>query len=89
MTQTFTTTITLPDETEVEVAATYRHIKGYPVSWDEPGESDSVEIDSVVPDVPDACYSDLVDAAYQDHANYLADAAEWKADVRRDDYADR
>lgn len=86
MTQSFTTTLTLPDETEVEVAVTYRHIKGYPASWVEPDEPDSVEIDSVVPDVPESCYADLIEQAFEDHASYLADAAEWKADMRRDDY---
>lgn len=92
MTHTFQTTVHYMDaateeDVATEVTITYRHIKGYPAAWDEPGERDSVEIDSVAPDVPDACYGDLVEAAFEDYANYLADAAEWKADMRRDDYA--
>jgi len=84
MTQTFTTTLTLPDETEQEVTVTYTYHRGYPASWGEPAEPAAVEIQSVVPDVPDSCYGDLVEQAFEDHANYLADAAEWKADMRRD-----
>lgn len=76
MTNTFTTEN--PDGTPVTVTYTYH--RGYPASWDEPGEPDAVEIERVVPDVAD--WSNLVDECFEDYANYQADVAEWKADMR-------
>lgn len=91
-TNTFTTTVlyhnSVGGEVEQDVAVTYTYHKGWDGGRyaDSPPEPDGVEIQSVVPDVPDACYADLVEQCFEDHANYLADAAEWKADMRRDDY---
>lgn len=81
--QTFTTTVTLPDETEVEVAVTYTFHKGWKGDRTDPPEPDSVEIQSVTPDIPD--WDTLVEECFDDHANYLADAAEYRWRMARDD----
>jgi hypothetical protein len=84
MTHTFTTTLTLPDETEVEVKVTYTYHKGFKGDLTDPPEPASVEIQSVVPDVPMECYDGLVKECFSHQQDYADDAADWRYEMRRD-----
>jgi len=82
MTQhTFTTTI---DGTEFVVI--YEYHKGFAGDWYDPPEPDTVEILAVTPDVALSAYDDLVAEAFEDHAGYLSDALEYRAELRREDW---
>jgi len=84
MTHPFTTTVTLDDDKEVEVVVTYDFHKGFAGDWTDPPEPDMVEIISTTPDVPFAVYDDLVAEAFEDYEAYQADAAEYRAEARRE-----
>jgi len=80
MTQhTFTTTIDGQD-----VVVIYEYHKGYAGDWIDPANGDMVEIIAVTPDVPASAYDDLAAEAFEDYAAYLSDAAEYRAEMRRD-----
>jgi len=81
---TLTTTLTLPNDATQEVTVTYTHHRGYPPTLTDPGEPESVEIQSVEPDVPIECWDVLAVECWEDYAGYVADAAEYRARIRED-----
>ncbi len=82
----FTTTLHWTDpanedeEISQEVTVEYSYYKGFDGGSHaiDPPEHASVEIQSVVPDVPSALYDELAEEAFMHHADYLADAAEYR-----------
>jgi len=81
-THTFTATAILPSGDEHEVTVTYTYQAGYKGDYYQLPEPPSVEIQSVTPDVGD--WDGLASEAMQDYADYLADAAEYRAEMQRD-----
>lgn len=82
-THTFTTTAILPSGEEQEVTVTYTYHAVYKGDYYQPPEPPTVEIQSVKPDVGD--WDGLEFEAMQDYVDYLADAAEYRAEMRRDE----
>lgn len=82
--QTFSTTLTLPDETEVEVAVTYTYYKGWTGDRTDPPEPASVEIQSVVPDVPEHLYDTVAEEAFANYRDWCEAEAEYRADAARE-----
>lgn len=90
----FTTSITIEDElgeTEYDVRVLYSRDAGYKGSFYEPPEAASVEIIDIAPSdksitVPDAFYEDedLIAECFADWRAEQEDAAEWRAQSRRD-----
>lgn len=81
-THTFTTTAILPSGDEQEVTVTYTYQAGYKGDYCQPPEPPTVEIQSVTTAVGD--WDGLEFEAMQDHADYLADAAEYRAEMQGD-----
>lgn len=90
----FPTSITIDDElgeTEYDVRVTYTGDAGYKGSFHEPAEGPSVEIVSIEPadksiTVPEAFYEDegMIAECFADWRAEQEDAAEWRAQSRRD-----
>lgn len=78
-------------EIEADVRVTYVGSPGSPQTMTDPGYPAEVEIIDIVPNdksitVPEAFYEDdgLVDECFEDWRNDEEDAAEWRAQSRRD-----
>lgn len=77
-------------ECECEVEVTYAFYRGCEATLVDPGEPDSVEVISVVPvdsdyEPGDSDLEAFADECMAEHADMLADAAERRAESRRDD----
>lgn len=91
-TRTMKTTLLWHDsrggECEAEVKVTYTAHKGYEATLVDPSEPPSVEIQSIVDSygdsVPDHFMTDedLMAECLQDYAEYLIEAAEYRAEMR-------
>lgn len=86
----FTTSIEI-DETEYDVRVRYQYDKGYAGSYYQPPEPPSVEILEITPAdkaliVPDSFYEDetLIAECFADVEAEAEEAAEWRAQSRRD-----
>ena len=93
---TFTTTLLWHDsrggEVETEVRVLYSYDKGYPQTWEEPGEPASVEIIKLTASdpsitVPEHFYTseELMQECFEDWQADAEDVREWLAQSRRDD----
>ncbi|MFE8106943.1 hypothetical protein [Sphingomonas melonis] len=76
-------------ECECEVTVTYVFHRGCKPTLVDPGEPDSVEVISVVPLIPEYDLGDVdlevfADECMANWSDMLADAAEFRADMRRD-----
>lgn len=90
----FSTSITIEDElgeTEYDVRVTYTGSAGYKGSFYEPAEEPSVEIINIEPKdksitVPESFYEDddLIAECFADWRAQQEEAAEWRAQSRRD-----
>lgn len=88
------TSIVIEDElgeTEYDVRVVYQYDKGYRGDYYQPPEPDSVEIITITPadaalTVPEHFYEDdgLIAECFADAASEAAEAAEWRAQSRRD-----
>ena len=88
------TSIVIEDElgeTEYDVRVLYQYDKGYKGDYYQPPEPDSVEILEITPadralTVPEHFYEDegLIAECMADVAEQAAEAAEWRAQSRRD-----
>jgi hypothetical protein len=92
--RTFTTTHmwhnSVGSECECEVKVTYTFHRGCEPTMVDPGEPDSIEVISVVPIASDYDPGDIdleafADECMADHADMIEDAAERRAESRRDD----
>ena len=91
---TLSTSIVIDDElgeTEYDVRVLYQYDKGYAGSYYQPPEPASVEIIEITPadqslTVPEHFYEDegLIAECMADVAEQAAEAAEWRAQSRRD-----
>ena len=79
MTHTFTTKIQ-----GQEVTITYAYHRAYAGSYYEPPEPASIEIQSVEPAMPEDVWEEMESLCFEDYSEYLADAAEYRAELRRD-----
>lgn len=93
----FTTSITLPDEQDADIRVEYSFYAGYKGSQIEPPEPASVEIINITPAdplilIPNDLYEDddLLAECMAHHCDMLTDAAERRAEDRREAlYLDR
>lgn len=79
MTHTFTTTIQ-----DQEATITYTYHRAYAGSYYEPPEPASIEIQSVEPAMPEDVWEQIEALCFEDYADYMADAEDWKYEMRRD-----
>lgn len=79
---TFTAPAILASGDERDVEVTYTYYAGYKGSLEESPEPESIEIQSVTPDVPD--WDALLPECFEDYAGYLDGMAEWRAEQRHD-----
>jgi hypothetical protein len=66
------------------VTVTYTYHKGFNGDLTDPPETPSVEIQSVVPDVPVECYDGLVEECFDNYAQHVDDVADWRYEMNRD-----
>lgn len=79
-------------EVEASVRVLYSYTRGYPQTWEEPGEPDEVEIISITPadptiQIPEHFYTsaELLQECFEDWQADADEMREWLAQSRRDD----